>query len=115
MNDFPENKKIQILLNELKEKLDEIFSGILVHVIVFGSYVKGDYDPESDLDIFVIINSEDIAAGEDKLLDAAVDLSLKYDIVISAFLESYDNFNKYKTIKPFYAEIQKTGIVINAA
>ena len=115
MNYFSENKKINTLLDELKKKLDEIFTEILIHAIVFGSYAKGNYNHESDLDVFIVINSDEIASGEDKLLDLAVDLSLKYDLVISAFLESYDNFNKYKTIKPLYAEIQKNGIDINAA
>ncbi len=115
MDTISENKKIKPVLDDLKKKLSELFTDELIQIIIFGSYINGKYDQESDLDIFVIINNDDIKSYEEALLDIAVDLSLKHDIVISAFLESYNNFNKYKTIKPLYTEIQKNGIDIYAA
>lgn len=115
MASISDNIKIKPVLDDLKKNLKELFADDLVQIIIFGSYVYGKYDNDSDLDVLVIINSEDTASYENDLLDASVDLSLKYDIVISAFLESRDTFNKYKNIKPLYSEIQKNGIDIYAA
>lgn len=109
------NKKIQPVLDEFKSKLIGLFKESLINIIIFGSYVSGNNNSESDLDILVIINNDDIEFYEDILLDVSVELSLKYDIVISAFLDSYNNYNKYKMIKPLYSEIHKNGVDIYAA
>jgi predicted nucleotidyltransferase len=115
MTAISDNIKIKPVLEDLKNKLKELFADDLVQIIIFGSYINGNYDNDSDLDVFVIINNEDTVAFEDVLLDVTVDLSLCYNIVITAFLESRSNFIKYKNIKPFYSEIQNNGIDIYAA
>lgn len=115
MSVISDNIKIKPVLEDLKKRLRELFTDNLVQIIIFGSYINGNYDKDSDLDVFVIIQNEDTAAFEDLLLDVTVDLSLRYDIVITAFLESRSNFIKYKNIKPFYSEIQNNGIDIYAA
>lgn len=110
------NKKIEPLLKEFKNILIGIFDESLLHIIVFGSYLYGTEDAESDLDILVIINNyDDIKVYEDKLLDVSVDLSLKYDIVISAFLDTKNNYDKYQKVKSLYSEIHKNGVDICAA
>lgn len=115
MNIIADNEKIKLVMDALKKSLSDLFKDSLVNIIIFGSYTNGTFNTESDLDVFVIIDKDEPALYDDLLLDISVDLSLKYDIVISAFLESYSNFNKFKTIKPLYSEIEKNGVEIYAA
>jgi predicted nucleotidyltransferase len=40
-----------MILNELIERVRPVFGDKLKKVILFGSYARGDYDAESDVDI----------------------------------------------------------------
>ena len=48
---IPEN-----LLFELKNGLKRIYEDRLHGVYLFGSYARGDQDPESDLDVLIVLN-----------------------------------------------------------
>lgn len=47
------------LLNDLRERVVDSFSGRLVALVVFGSWAKGVSTPESDMDILIVLNKED--------------------------------------------------------
>ena len=47
------NKKEKQALRELKEKLTEKFPD--VDIILFGAKARGDFDPESDIDLLILI------------------------------------------------------------
>ena len=92
----------------------EILNNRLVSVILYGSYARGDYDDESDIDIMIIA---DIPADECwrcnvRLIEKLTDLELENDIVISTHVVQADNFNQFKTALPFYRNVTKEGIKI---
>ena len=43
-------------LMELSRKLKEEFKDKIEEVIVFGSYVRGDFREDSDIDILIVVN-----------------------------------------------------------
>ncbi|WP_366078569.1 nucleotidyltransferase domain-containing protein [Thermococcus sp.] len=70
-------KKAQAL-NEFLRALRERFGGSIEEVILFGSYARGDYDEESDIDVLIV--------GEvnfDELMDVVTDVLLKYGELVS--------------------------------
>jgi len=97
------NKKINFMeehikLKELFEKLEEKTSGIL---IVFGSYAKDIEKRDSDLDILVIGEIENIKELEN---------SFKIDLNIVKIKQ--DKFNKNE---PFIKEIMENHIILKGA
>jgi predicted nucleotidyltransferase len=75
---------IRFLLNELKSGLQSVYGKQLKGVYLFGSYARGEEDPESDLDILVVLQAFDRYALEvDRTGALAADLSLKYGVSVS--------------------------------
>lgn len=72
------------LLAELKSGLSRLYGNRLKAVVLFGSYARGDYDHNSDLDVMIVL--DDYRRAWDELVrsaELASDLSLKYDVTIS--------------------------------
>jgi uncharacterized protein len=72
------------LLAELKSGLTRLYGGRLKAVVLFGSYARGDYDQNSDLDVMIVL--DDYHRVWDELVhsaELASDLSLKYNVTIS--------------------------------
>lgn len=108
----------QSQLNEILQKVaiksKEIFGDSLNSVILFGSYARGDYDEESDIDILILadISPEKLLTYRG-LIDALCgDLLWEYGIVISAIEKDTETYNKYSKILPFYKNIVKEGVKI---
>ncbi|HZD40349.1 MAG TPA: nucleotidyltransferase domain-containing protein [Terriglobales bacterium] len=75
---------IRQLLLELKSELGSIYREQLKGVYLFGSYARGEADPESDLDVLVVLQAFDRYAQEvDRTGALAADLSLKHGVSIS--------------------------------
>jgi predicted nucleotidyltransferase len=75
---------IRFLLPELKSGLQSVYGKQLNGVYLFGSYARGEEDPESDLDVLVVLQAFDRYALEvDRTGALAADLSLKYGVSVS--------------------------------
>ncbi len=103
----------------LKRILDSVcdyaraeFGSSLDSVILYGSYARGDYDDESDIDIMIIadISSDEMKLWTKKFSDYSLDMDLKYDIVLSLVLQDKKTYDKYKTTYPFFKNIEKEGV-----
>ncbi|AEE97818.1 hypothetical protein [Mahella australiensis] len=42
--------------------------------------------------------------------DITVDLSLKYNVVVSIFLQSFDQYRQFVDALPFFMNVEKEGI-----
>ena len=84
-------------------------------MILFGSYSRGDYDAESDVDVMALVDEPDPDLYDDAVLDVEVDLSLDFDMVLSIFVENAIEYEDAKQYKPFLKAIEKEGIEIYAA
>ncbi|MDR2592738.1 MAG: nucleotidyltransferase domain-containing protein, partial [Chitinispirillales bacterium] len=89
----------------------------LEKVILFGSYARGDYDDESDIDIMIIadIALEEAHEVNNKIHDVIGDIGLEYDVLVSLSVDSSDIFRKYKDYSGFYINVQKDGVLLYAA
>ena len=93
-------------------KLCDYFHENIEEIRLFGSKARGDDDPESDIDILIIVDKSN-PETESKIFDLAYDTSLEYDVVIIPLIQSSAEYNNPKTkASLFYHTTQKEGIVI---
>jgi predicted nucleotidyltransferase len=99
------------IIQETETFSKKIFNDKLEKVVLFGSYARGDFDPESDVDIAVFLNLEESALNEyyDLISQTSSELSLKYGIIISILLISNKTFQTYKDVLPFYRNLINEG------
>jgi len=93
------------ILKEVYEACKPVFSDTLKEIYLYGSYARGDYHNESDIDILIVL---DLEASEISAI--ASDLSLKHDITISVTMKPVVQFRKYANVLPFYKNVIEEGI-----
>ncbi len=102
------------ILKRITECSKEVFSEKLVDVILYGSYARGDYTAESDIDvmIFARIDSHQIGSYLSAVRERIFHLEIENDCVISLSIAPYDVFTRYKNIQPFYKNISEEGMSV---
>jgi len=109
------------VLDEITERVcaaaKEVLGEKLEKVVLFGSYARGDFDDESDIDIFVLadIPQEDVDDVRDEIRAHTGDLGLEYDTVVSLHMAGSDTFYSWLNALPFYMNVRKDGIELYAA
>lgn len=101
--------QIQTILKETYDELKSLYADRLKEVILFGSYARGDYMNESDIDLILLLdNLNDVASEGDKYRPIVSRISLKYDTVVSIIPFRFDDF--YQKMTPLTLNIQREGI-----
>ncbi len=73
----------------------------------FGSFARGDAVESSNIDLLLVFDNKPSQDMIRRIRDVSNSLSLKYDVVISEFLFTEEEFEKYKT--PFLLNVKKRG------
>jgi len=102
----------QEMIKEVVGYLTVIYGEYLKGIILYGSVARNTATDESDIDIAVLVDADDLRQFEDSLLDVIVDMNLKYDKVFSILDISYNKFKKWEEVMPFYRNVKKDGIVL---
>ena len=108
------NKHPQILkqLSDMCKKIGEIYEDVIDNIVLYGSYVRGQETPDSDIDIAVILRLPQTDEQHQKMIDIVVDYELKLGVTLSVISIEKDNFNEWKSTLPFYKNLLKEGISI---
>lgn len=89
-----------------REFVEAITSDDIIKTLVFGSVARGDDTEESDIDILIIIQSDN-HQFESMVDEKVVDFILEKEEVISPHVMTVDHFNKtkdYSFLKTVMAE-----------
>jgi predicted nucleotidyltransferase len=109
------NEAVLRILEEIKEEISMALGDAVKEIILYGSYARDEQTEFSDVDIAVLVDDDnmDMPAIKDKLGDIKVDLSLKYDVVISIIIKKYRQFIQKRESVPFYSVIHREGIALS--
>ena len=107
-------------LEKLLKKIVIIYRNIydrnLCDIYLYGSYARGDYNTESDIDIVAIVKGErqELRNQLKKIWDVVSDLELDYEVIISPTVIPYTEFETYKDILHYYRNIAREGVKLSA-
>lgn len=110
-------QKTQRLIEQYLLEIKKIYGSHLQKVILYGSYARGDFRPDSDIDIMILLDMTDLDLKEysQKLSYMTYDFNLDYDLDIKPIAKDEAHFEKWIENYPFYSNIQKEGIVLYGA
>jgi predicted nucleotidyltransferase len=108
------------ILEQLKTNIyryaKDTFGDKLSEIILYGSYARGDFDEESDIDILILVDADQyqIKQYETEFAVFGSRLDLEYDVLTSLQLESADTFRIWKDTLPFFKNVAREGLKISA-
>lgn len=106
--------KIDKILNQFVLEVSNLIGNRLKKIILYGSYARGDYDRNSDIDVMILtdFNEEELTECRVKIRDLACDLELENNVIISPLVRNIEKYNSRTKIVPFYMNIRKEGVVL---
>ena len=108
---------IQGLIEQYVSEIKKIYGTHLRQIILYGSYARGDYGSDSDIDIMILLDISDL---ELKIYGQALsymtyDFNLDHDLDIKPIVKNETHFKKWSANYPFYANVEKEGVVLYGA
>ena len=102
------------LMEKYVEEIRKIYGSHLRKVILYGSYARGDFHPDSDIDIMILLDITDLDLEEYniKLSYMTFDFNLDHDLDIKPIAKNEEHFKKWLDNYPFYANINREGVVL---
>ncbi len=106
---------VRDLLYRFSQDIKLIFGNALSKVIVYGSYARGDYRDNSDVDVMILvkISDEEIKKYSNQVSDCAFEYFMEYGLDISPVVKNEEHFEYWVDNLPYYRNVRKEGIVIN--
>ena len=102
------------ILNLYVESIKRLYGSHVKKIILYGSYARGDYDEESDVDIMMLLNCSECETSDYRktVCRLSSDLSLENDVMVSLMLNDKVTFYERMDILPFYQNVQREGVVL---
>ncbi len=99
------------VMNDTYIALDEVFGEKLNQVWIYGSYARGDFDEESDIDVMALVDlpKNQLASYRRKVSDISSNLDLKYEVLLSIKLQDKETFDRFADTLPFFKNVIKEG------
>ena len=84
-------------------------------VILFGSYARGDYNSESDIDFCILANvpREEATKWRRDINKCIPGIDLEYDMLVSLHVINSNMFYNHIDLLPFYKNVLQEGLEIN--
>ena len=92
-----------------------VYGNDIVEIVLYGSYARGDYKEDSDIDFVAVVHGSRVDLQEKlkTVWDVSAELGLENDIIVSPTVIPYDEFVKYKNKKAVIPFGERTEIVRN--
>ncbi len=107
--------QIKDIIYKFSQDLKSLFGDKLSKVIVYGSYARGDYDNNSDIDVMILVRltEEEIKQYMNFVSDCAFEYLMEYGVDISPVIKNEEHFEYWMNNLPYYRNIHEEGIVLN--
>ena len=110
-------KIIDDAIEKFINSVNELLGMRVKKIVLYGSYARGDFNKDSDIDIMILtdLTDEEIIRYRRSISDIAFDIEMdnNFDIEINPLLKNIDKFNYWVQALPFYMNVQKEGVVIS--
>ena len=109
---MPEN--IRNIIYRFSQELRRILGDKLTKIIVYGSYARGDFRENSDIDIMILVkmSDEEIRLVKNDIYDLAFEFEINTGIEFSPIIKNEDQYEYWIDTLPFYRNVRDEGVVI---
>lgn len=110
-----DDQRVSVISEKVVEAAKSVLGDNLSSVYLFGSYARGDYDAESDVDFLVVANVPQEQAGRERrnIRQRLPLIDLEYDLPVSLHVTGSEIFEQYSNTLPFYMNVLRDGVELN--
>ena len=112
---MPQN--LNVILKKYVKDIQQLYGNKLKTVLLYGSYARGDFRADSDIDIMILVDlsEQEILKKGHVLSDITFDYNFNDDLKIMPIVKNLDHFNKWLRAYPFYYNVKREWIELYAA
>lgn len=100
------------IIEEFKRRIEVRFPGELIRLVIFGSKARGEATSESDVDLLVVIRSENWRLG-DEIRGVGYALELEHGVVLSIQVISLAHYERLRASgTQFFHVLEREGVVV---
>jgi len=103
---------LQQTLESVKSKTLNALGKDLYRIYLYGSCARGDDNSDSDIDVMIILDSDNIKEYEDKIDEITSDICLDYDVLLSTQITSKNKWIGMQSYLPLYQAILREGKIV---
>jgi predicted nucleotidyltransferase len=110
-------KMVDSLLDKYLIEIKRIYGKHLKSVILYGSYARGDYTADSDVDIMILVDlkEDEIEKYLDDLSEVDYEYNVTYDIWIMPIVKNIEHFHYWSSSYQFYKNVCNEGVTLYEA
>ena len=103
-------QKKETIIPRFKEILEKWYGERLEKIILYGSFARGDYHENSDIDFLVVLKEDKVCVYQEikNITRLVFQMILDYNILISYHFTSAAKYQKEQT--PLFYFIKKEGV-----
>ena len=107
-----EQSKLNIVLNSFVNECADLLGDKLSEIILFGSYARGDFVDDSDIDVMVVlnINEHEIRKYFKQVCHIASEIDLQYNVNMIPVLQSKVVYDDLKHSFGFCRNVKNEGV-----
>lgn len=101
----------QEAIRDISRQVCALFQDDLKGIVLYGSYARGDFDIDSDLNIAVLLDcsKEELNGKVKQRCEIISDIGLKYNIFIDLNFIPCDEYERWLPVLPLYQNIEREG------
>ena len=106
--------ELQKILTKIAKTAKNTFGSKFDTALLYGSYARGDYNKESDIDIMILVDldTDELRQCESKICDATYDFNYDHDTEIMPIVQNAKHFDYWKEAYMFYWNVEHEGVAI---
>ena len=110
---MPEN--VSSIVYRFSQEVKRMLGESLRRIIVYGSYARGDYHENSDVDIMILVkmSDEEIRAVTNDIYDLAFDVEMNTGIQLSPIIKNEAQYEYWVDTLPFYRNVRDEGVIVS--
>ena len=103
-------KEEKAALGEIKQRVRNLVGRRLRGIFLFGSKARGDFDPESDLGVAILVDGLDQETKR-RIFDLVADVEVEFLVVVSSLVLSWGDFQSLRARERRIAlDIENEGV-----
>lgn len=111
------NENLRVALEKFLAQAEQLYGGHVKQIILYGSYARGDYREDSDVDIMILVDlpQEHLWEYRKQMMGYVFDINLEYDTMIVPVTVNAAHFQEWLPVYPFYQNVAREGVELFAA